>query len=134
MCIRDRPVGDLFSQQSGGMEGSQHSDEMSQHKQGSSQHKVSPAQHRTTLQVLADRVRIEKRTRPEEMRQVIRSLCAVQPLSLSELAELLARAPASLQNHYLTPMLKAGSLQLLFPHHPNHPQQRYRAGESEQQD
>ncbi|SBT07996.1 conserved hypothetical protein [Candidatus Accumulibacter aalborgensis] len=129
-----QPVGDLFSQQSGGMEGSQHSDEMSQHKQGSSQHKVSPAQHRTTLQVLADRVRIEKRTRPEEMRQVIRSLCAVQPLSLSELAELLARAPASLQNHYLTPMLKAGSLQLLFPHHPNHPQQRYRAGESEQQD
>jgi ATP-dependent DNA helicase RecG len=60
------------------------------------------------------------------MRQAIRDLCALQPLSLSELAALLGRASASLQNHYLTPMLKEGALKLEHPHHPNHPQQRYR--------
>jgi len=128
-----RPVGDLFGQQTERLESSQHNEETSQHKQDSSQHKTPPPEHNATLQDLADRVRVQKRTKPEEMRQVIRSLCAVQALSLIELAELLARAPASLQNHYLTPMLKAGSLQLLFPHHPNHPQQRYRAGETDEQ-
>jgi ATP-dependent DNA helicase RecG len=60
------------------------------------------------------------------LRQAILELCAAQPLSLAELSDLLGRAPASLQNHYLTPMLKEGVLQLLYPHHPNHPQQRYR--------
>jgi hypothetical protein len=135
-----RPGGELFSQPADDAGSSQHSEDTSQHKPASfqhkphsSQHKTSAAEHGAAFHDLAKSVRVRKRARPEEMRRVIRSLCAVQALTLSELAELLGRAPASLQNHYLTPMLKAGSLQLLFPHHPNHPQQRYRAGETDEQ-
>ena len=120
-------AGDLFGPSATGSEGSQHSAEGSQHNAGSFQHKSQAAQRSETLRDLAEGVRSQKRAKPEQVREAILALCAVQPLSLAELGELLARAPASLQNHYLTPMLKAGVLQLLYPHHPNHPQQRYRA-------
>jgi ATP-dependent DNA helicase RecG len=79
------------------------------------------------LRALAEPVRARRRTQPQVLRSVIVALCATEPLSLVELSDLLGRAPASLQNHYLTPMLKEGVLQLLYPHHPSHPQQRYRA-------
>lgn len=123
---------DLFSSATADSGSSQHSELRSQHKGGNSQHKDLPPQHTETLISLAEGVRIRKRAKPEEVRRVILALCAVRPLSLGELGELLARAPASLQNHYLTPMLKEGVLQLMYPGHPNHPQQRYRvAGTTE---
>lgn len=128
----NQPVGDLFGQEAGGTGKSQHREGRSQHKEASSQHKAFAPQHSETLRTLAEAMRAQKRAKPEQMRQTILALCAVQPLSLAELAHLLDRAPASLQNHYLTPMLKKGALQLLYPHHPNHPQQRYRVDESEQ--
>ncbi len=107
---------------------SQHSESSSQLKGGSSQHKPAEPQHNETLLELDAPVRASQRAKPEVVQQVITALCAVQPLSLSELAGLQGRAPASLQHHYLTPMVRQGALQLLFPQHPNHPQQRYRAG------
>ena len=121
-------AGDLFVAGGDGRSSSQHSGEGFQHKGDSSQHKVSAAQRSETLRALAEGVRAQKRAKPERVREAIITLCAVEPLSLAELAELLGRAPASVQNHYLTPMLKAGTLRLLYPSHPNHPQQRYCAG------
>lgn len=118
--------GDLFGQPEDGLPGSQHKAPDSQHSAESSQHKAAEPQHNETLRKLAEPMRASQRAQPAAMRQVIRALCAEQPLSLVELAALLGRAPASLQNHYLTPMLKDGALQLVYPHHPNHPQQRYR--------
>jgi ATP-dependent DNA helicase RecG len=122
-----RAEGDLFGRPATTHNDSQHSDERSQHKDTDSQHKPPPAQHNETLRTLAEGVRARKRADREQVRQAILRLCATQPLSLAEIAELLARKPASLQNHYLTPMLKQGVLHLLYPNHPNHPQQRYRA-------
>lgn len=121
---------DLFGAGSADLDSSQHSGDGFQHKSDSSQHKVSSAQRSETLYALAEGVRAQKRAKPERVREAIVSLCSLEPLSLVELAELLGRAPASLQNHYLTPMLKAGTLRLLYPSHPNHPQQRYCAGEA----
>ncbi len=118
--------GDLFVDQMGGVPSSQHKELSPQHKADSPQHRPGEPQHSETLRALAEPVRVRRRTQPQALRRVILDLCAAQPLSLPELSELLARAPASLQNHYLTPMLKEGVLRLLYPHHPNHPQQRYR--------
>ena len=120
-------AGDLFDQPAETGSSSQHKAPSSQHNDESSQHKPGEPQHKQTLQALAEPVRTSQRMKPQAVRQAILDLCKVQPLSLAELAGLLGRAPASLQNHYLTPMLKEGMLQLMFPHHPNHPQQRYRA-------
>jgi ATP-dependent DNA helicase RecG len=121
-----RRRGDLFGGSADVTLSSQHKDLGSQHSVESSQHKPAQPQHSETLRTLAEPVRASQRTSPEAMRRAILDLCAAQPLSLAELADLLGRAPASLQNHYLTPMLKEGVLQLLYPRHPNHPQQRYR--------
>lgn len=123
-----REVGDLFGAAQVGRGSSQHSGDGFQHNGDSSQHKISNAQRSQTLHSIAEGVRSQKRAKPELVRAAIIALCAVEPLSLAELAQLLGRAPASLQNHYLTPMLKEGALRLLYPSHPNHPQQRYCAG------
>lgn len=120
-------TGDLFGTPVAVLEDSQHSGAGFQHKGADSQHKPSAPQHNETLRALAEGVKTRKRADREQVRLAILQLCAVQPLSLAELAELLARKSASLQNHYLTPMLKQGSLHLLYPSHPNHPQQRYRS-------
>jgi len=122
-----RRRGDLFADAGGGLTSPQHNEPSPQHKPDSSQHKSAPPQRYETLRTLAEPVRARRRTQPQALRRVILALCATEPLSLVELADLLGRAPASLQNHYLTPMLKEGVLQLLYPHHPSHPQQRYRA-------
>lgn len=121
-----RGAGDLFGLSAEGGASSQHNDGEFQHTGADSQHKTRDPQRSGTLRVLAEGVRSQKRARPEQVREAIRALCALEPLSRAELAALLGRAPASLQNHYLTPMLKEGALRLLFPSHPNHPQQRYR--------
>lgn len=119
--------GDLLADAGGGLTSPQHNEPSPQHKADSSQHKQAPPQRYETLRALAEPVRARRRTQPQVLRSVIVALCATEPLSLVELSDLLGRAPASLQNHYLTPMLKEGVLQLLYPHHPSHPQQRYRA-------
>ena len=116
----------MFVDQVGRAPSSQHKGPSSQHRADSPQHKPGEPQHSETLRALAEPVRARRRIQPQALRHVVLELCAAQPLSLTELSELLGRAPASLQNHYLTPMLKEGVLQLLYPHHPSHPQQRYR--------
>ena len=68
----------------------------------------------------------DMRANPADVRTVILALCSERYLSLRELAELLGRRPASVQNHYLTPMVREGVLQQRYPGNPNHPNQGYR--------
>ncbi|MBL8489660.1 MAG: hypothetical protein JNM82_02655 [Rhodocyclaceae bacterium] len=103
------------------------------HKAGSSQHSKEDSQRKhlgeaddDSLRTIAAPIRSRQRARPEEVRAVILALCSENYLSLRELAELLGRQPASVQNHYLTPMLKEGVLVQRYPNSPNHPNQGYR--------
>lgn len=112
----------------GGRDSSQHSGEGLQHKSDDSQHKDLHAQRSAALHALAERVHAQRPANPEWVREAIVAFCAVEPRSLAELAELLGRAHGSLQDHYARPMRKESELRLLYLSHPNHPQQRYRAG------
>ena len=73
--------------------------------------------------------RERQRAKPADVRETILVLCSGVYLSLRELAELLGRQPAGVQNHYLTPMLKEGVLAQRYPGNPNHPNQGYRKAE-----
>jgi ATP-dependent DNA helicase RecG len=98
----------------------------SQHNEESSQHKNAAGMDHDSLRTLAAPIRSRQRARPVDVRTVILALCSENYLTLRELAELLGRQPASVQNHYLTPMLKEGVLVQRYPNNPNHPSQGYR--------
>jgi ATP-dependent DNA helicase RecG len=101
----------------------------SQHKEGGSQHKLGDSPDYEALRELATPIRERQRAKPVDVRAAILSLCSGRYLSLRELAQLLGRQPASVQNHYLTPMLKEGVLVQRYPGNPNHPNQGYRKAE-----
>ena len=61
----------------------------------------------------------------EEMEAAVLELCRGRHLTLTELAQLLNRAPASLRNKTLTPMIKGGRLRYRYPDNPNRPDQAY---------
>ncbi|WP_227369459.1 ATP-binding protein [Halomonas sp. M20] len=81
------------------------------------------------LLAIAKPVRDNKRTAPETMRAILLKLCQQQFLSRAELAELVDRNPDGLRDRYLTPLVKEGKLQPLYPDTPNHRLQRYRTAE-----
>ena len=58
----------------------------------------------------------------------ILAVCAAAWLSLRTMAQLLARDPDSLRNHYINPMLRDGRLFARVPGKPSHPGQAYQAG------
>jgi len=60
------------------------------------------------------------------VRKTLLDLCANDFLTLRTLADLLDRSPDSIRNHYLTPMLDEGLIELRYPGSPNHPNQGYR--------
>lgn len=60
------------------------------------------------------------------VRETILALCAVRPLRLAELAELLNREPQALRQSYLNPLLAEGTLCYLYAGEPTHPGQAYR--------
>ncbi len=61
----------------------------------------------------------------QQVDAVILELCAVFPLSLSDLHALLGRAPDSLRVHYLNRLSREGRIRLRFMETVNHPQQAY---------
>ncbi len=61
------------------------------------------------------------------MRRLIVDLCAWQPLTARELAQLLNRKPRYLKRRYLNPMIKKGLLQYEVPDKPRSPDQAYRS-------
>lgn len=75
-------------------------------------------------------------TRPSRthMRELIISLCRQLPLTAQELAGLLGnREQKSFVRDYLTPMVNEGLLDYTIPGRPNHPEQRYKTPEVNQE-
>jgi len=102
----------------------------SQHYAADSQQYAADSQQYEELLLVAAPVRSKGRVNKELVRRTILQLCAGRYLTLRELAELLAREPTSIQNHYLTPMVKEGALVQRYPESPNHPQQGYQSANS----
>jgi ATP-dependent DNA helicase RecG len=59
------------------------------------------------------------------MDEIILNLCAIKPLTLKELSELLNRQMDPLRKKYISRLLKEGKLELLYPEQVNHPKQAY---------
>ena len=117
---------DLFGLSNKGDDSSQHNVASFQHSDGSIQHNEVGSPHNVTLEEIAAPVRNQKRSSRETVRETIMQLCAQDYLTLEELATLLGRASASIQNHYLIPLHKEGKLVLRYPNAPTHPAQGYK--------
>jgi ATP-dependent DNA helicase RecG len=68
-----------------------------------------------------------QRLSTDELRQLIRRLCAWHPMRGEELATLLHKDLKYLRNRHLTEMMHGGELAFLFPESPNHALQAYTA-------
>lgn len=77
---------------------------------------------------LASAVRsLGRRGTPYDVMQVILRLCSWRALRAQEISALLGRRTVNwVRDNYLTPMVRAGELDLLYPDNPSHPQQAYR--------
>jgi ATP-dependent DNA helicase RecG len=67
-----------------------------------------------------------RRSSPYDVMQVILRLCAWRALRAQEISALLGRTVNWVRENYLTPMVRAGELELVYPDNPSHPQQAYR--------
>jgi ATP-dependent DNA helicase RecG len=105
---------------------SEHYEPSSEHYEPSSEHYEPSSEHYERLRKIAAPIRDKGRTNKELVEQVILELCSEHYLQLRTLADLLSRAPNSVRNHYVNPMLKQGLLEARFPDEPTHPQQAYR--------
>ena len=105
--------------------GSQHNDDSSQHNDDSSQH-TDPVLDGAELLAIAEPAREKARLAPAKMRELIRQLCQVQSLTVSQIAGLLNRDPEGIRNRFLSEMLREGVLLARYPD-PTHPEQAYRA-------
>lgn len=79
------------------------------------------------LRSLAAPVHGQRKVPSANVEAAILTICREQFLTLSEIAGLLSRGPATLRNHYLNKLVKEGRLELRFPSALNHPRQAYRA-------
>lgn len=86
--------------------------------------RLSPAL-RKRLEGLAKELRQQKEMLREELEQVILLVCQGHYLTLQALAVLLCRKPVSLRNDYLSPMVRARTLSLVFPTTSTHERQAY---------
>ena len=73
-----------------------------------------------------------KRSSPQEVRRVIVQICSVRPFSAGEIARLVGRSKKWVSASYLKPMIRDGQLEYVIPGEPNHPEQKYTVGRSEQ--
>ena len=69
--------------------------------------------------------KIGKRTPVQKIRMIIAQLCALSPLKLPDLVEILQRDSDHLRKHYISKMIDDEDLEYLFPESPSHPQQAY---------
>jgi ATP-dependent DNA helicase RecG len=99
----------------------------SEHVNGGSEHPESEQEAR--FAALAAPMRESRKVPKAQAEQIILALCSQQWLTLRTLARLLDRAPDSLRNHYINPMLRDGRLLARVPGKPNHPGQAYKASE-----
>jgi hypothetical protein len=69
--------------------------------------------------------KLGKRAPPSVIKQVIKQLSSSRPFKPNEIALLLQRNQRYMRDHYLTPMVESGELELGFPDNPAHFQQSY---------
>jgi ATP-dependent DNA helicase RecG len=72
---------------------------------------------------------LKKRTPHQEIKDLIKELCALQPLKLNEISVILGRHPKYVRENYLNDMVKFQELEHVFTD-TNHPQQAYRTKKS----
>jgi len=84
-----------------------------------------PSALRTAVDLLGSR----KRT--EDVRRVIEDLCRWRACHLDEIAGWLGRNPEYLRQAYIAPMLREGVLVYTIPTVKYHPDQAYRAAETQ---
>jgi len=83
---------------------------------------------------IAESIRmLGKRSSPQEVRQVIVQICSMRPFSAGEIAQLVGRSKKWVSASYLKPMIRDGQLEYMIPGEPNHPEQKYTVGRSEQE-
>ena len=73
-----------------------------------------------------------QRASPDKVREALVALCRHRPWQASELAELFDRNADYLGTQYLRPLVNAGVLAYTRPDQPNHPQQAYRATDTDE--
>lgn len=72
-----------------------------------------------------------RRSRPEDVTEVVLDLLRLRDWPLDELATALGRNPKYVREQYLQPMVQAGRATMTRPEEPNHPEQAYRVLEGE---
>ena len=90
-----------------------------------SEHLTQNSEHLESLQQIAGRITGSKKSSKNLVREIIRDLCRIKALSISEIAQLLNRKEDSIRNHYINPMCDQGVLKRQYPNILNHPKQKY---------
>jgi ATP-dependent DNA helicase RecG len=70
-----------------------------------------------------------RRSSPYDVMRVVLRLCTWRTFKAQEISALLGRTVNWVRDGYLSPMVRAGELELLYPENPSHPQQAYRTTE-----
>ncbi|MBF5058821.1 hypothetical protein [Candidatus Neptunochlamydia vexilliferae] len=65
--------------------------------------------------------------KPAVIKEIIRGLCKLGPLTNLELAKILGRNPKHIKDQYLYEMVKNKELEYTHPENTAHPQQAYKA-------
>jgi ATP-dependent DNA helicase RecG len=112
--------GDLFTGSS------EHYEAGSEHYEAGSEHNKASSEHYARMLGISAPVRDKGRSSKALVEKTILEMCEDRFVSLRTLAELLGRAPDSVRNHYVIPLVRRGLLVPRFPNHPNHPRQGYR--------
>ena len=99
--------------------------EGSEHMAGASASADIPASEWEGLEAQAASLRGRRRAPPEEVSNMIVSLCLGRALTLPQLSHLTGRKTESIRVHYLTKLVAEGRLRLLYPEAPTHPHQAY---------
>lgn len=86
----------------------------------------NPPSQDPELLALARPVREAGRAASSVVRRTILALCRDRFLSLRDLSTLLERKQESLRNAYLSPLVREGLIEPLYPDTPTHPNQAYR--------
>ena len=125
---------DLFAPAAPAGEGFQHSAASSEQLTAGSEHLNKGSEHSESeqearLTALAAPMRDLGKVPKAQAEDIILALCSREWLTLRTLARLLDRAPDSLRNHYINPMLRDGRLRARVPGKPNHPGQAYKTNE-----
>ncbi len=72
---------------------------------------------------------LRKKVKRDHFKYLIKRLCSLAPLQLSQLSMIFDREPRYIRDDYLTEMIKSKDLTYLYPETPAHPKQAYKTSE-----